>query len=131
MGAWGLRWQLSSSVLGELPKATRRKISPFPANRETEIICRLKIHTRTAKSNLGFHRSARGGKTAKAPVGRGKRDPQQEARLDGKRPCKVPAKIHSLKEGRTQGKKCESLELSKQAKRKQKHPGKAMGEVPG
>lgn len=75
MGAWGLRWQLSSSVLGELPKATRRKISPFPANRETEIICRLKIHTRTAKSNLGFHRSSRGGKTAEGISGERKARP--------------------------------------------------------
>lgn len=126
-GAWDSRRQFSCFTSGQLTKATRtRKATPFSANKETDLICRLQIYTRSAKTNSEGHGSTEG-------WGSQLRSRQWEASPSTARweqPHQVPAK--TLPEGTWGAQEgSERAELRKQVERKIIRGGKATLRSPG
>lgn len=97
----------------------------FQQNKETDIICRLKIHIRTAKSNYDCRPKPKqeGVKCSRSHLrGSMEQGRQPGAQLDGSRVRKVPAKIRSQNELWAQMRKCELAKHRKKAEAKPKTP---------
>ena len=116
------RRQFTPSPRGLHTKGTkRRKITPFSAKQGDRYNLQAENTLRSAKSNRECPRCCKGWRVIEVSWGSEEQDRQQEARLDGSRAQKMPAKTHSPEWTQDSDEKLGASQTQETSRRKNKN----------